>query len=138
MEGGQYNNGTLFTFNLNSNTFSKLLDFDSTTIGAYPMCSILETGFPTTGIITPANGAVNVSVSPNITADNTYVHTTGIVTNGALRFAVYDLTGKLLLSIPLTTNPAQVGCSNLPSAVYIWRVLDENENMVGVGKLVKQ
>ena len=115
-----------------------MLDFDSAIIGAYPQCDILETTFSTAGINTPANSGISISLSPDITADNTYVRTAGIVPTGTLRFAVYDLTGKLLLNTSLTANQTQVDCSNLPSAVYIWRVLDENENIVGVGKLVKQ
>ena len=138
MSGGNNNYGTLFTFNLASNTFNKLLYFDMNTTGAYPMCSITGTGLSANhGIITQANN-VSISVSPNVTADNTDVHTTGVAAGNALRFAVYDLTGKQLLNNPLTGNLTAVDCTNLPSAVYIWRVLDENENVMGAGKLVKQ
>jgi hypothetical protein len=79
-----------------------------------------------------------ISLYPNLTAAYTYVHISNAPTNRALHLAVCDLTGRQMLSQSLTNHRTKIDCTNLPAAVYIWRVLDENENVMGAGKLVKQ
>ena len=90
------------------------------------------------GISTPTTNTPTISLYPNLTSDYTYVHLSNLPTNATLHLAVYNLTGGLMFNQPLAANGVKIDCSNLPSAVYIWRVLDENENVMGTGKLVKQ
>lgn len=91
-----------------------------------------------TGITGPLNNTFAISLYPNLTADYTYVRLSNFATNPALHLAFYDLAGRIIVNQPITASRTPIDCRNLPSAVYIWRVCDEQQNVVGSGKLVKQ
>jgi hypothetical protein len=81
---------------------------------------------------------VSVHLFPNPARDKTNIFISGVSNTNALIFSLYDLTGRQVLSARLTGIHTSIDCRMLPSAVYVWRVSDVDENVLQSGKLVKE
>ena len=51
-------------------------------------------------------------------------------------FELYDLSGKKLLSQPLTTLITQIKLENIIDGTYVWGVLQQNK-IIETGKIIK-
>jgi hypothetical protein len=81
---------------------------------------------------------VSVHLFPNPARDKTNIFISGVSNTNALTFSLYDLTGRQISSTRLTGIHTSIDCQKLPSALYVWRVIDVDENVVQSGKLVKE
>jgi uncharacterized repeat protein (TIGR03803 family) len=113
MRGGSNDNGTLFTFDMLSNTFTKLMDFDSVSTGAYPMGDILQTESPGTGIATVATS--EISVYPNPATRTLYVQHAKPNTP----YTISNIAGQVINRGILNSSTQQIDVSKLPAGMYV-------------------
>jgi hypothetical protein len=52
-------------------------------------------------------------------------------------FLLYDLGGKLIKQLQLVNSKTTIPLGNLPSATYIYQVIDNNRKLIASGKLVR-
>ena len=52
-------------------------------------------------------------------------------------FMLYDLTGKMIKQQRIVGQRTNIGLGNLPSATYIYQVVDDKKALISSGKLVK-
>lgn len=53
------------------------------------------------------------------------------------QFALFNLTGNSVLSSRLNIGVNTMYVANLPNGIYLYRILDENDNLVQTGKWIK-
>lgn len=57
------------------------------------------------------------------------------IINPKMSFVLYDMTGRIVLQVPVTANHQQIGFGNLASGMYSWSVTD-SQKRIGAGKIV--
>lgn len=109
-EGGDFADGVVFKFDTNSATSIPDLH---------------------------AKGSV-VNVYPNPNAGQFAIQTT--IAGGPLSVEVYNMLGEEIYSNPFTTyhSPFTIDLSSQPNGIYFYRVMAENGNLAGEGKLIIQ
>jgi len=80
---------------------------------------------------------ITVTASPNPFNEITNIEVTGIT--GSYNFELYDVTGRLLLSIPSNdSNHFRIARGNLAAEVYLYRLRVGNNGVGAYGKIVVQ
>lgn len=132
--GGSYNMGVLFSYDINTSTYKKLLDFNGTN-GAYPACgftlikdSLIETNvnvIKNEGIIktypNPNNGSFTMMVS-NL--------------DKSVLVEVYDMMGEEVYKGKTKSSSIQINIGDQPEGVYLYRVIADNGQFIGEGKII--
>lgn len=72
----------------------------------------------------PNNGILNISLTSELSHNST--------------LEVYDALGKLVVKQALTKELNSVNISNLDNGIYVFKVLNNSNNTVKIGKLIKQ
>ena len=85
--------------------------------------------------ILSASGEINVYPNPN-NGQFTVVLSEGTSTGSSIE--IYNVLGQDIKSEKLKTNSTVINLSNQANGVYLYRVLEENGNLVGSGKLIIQ
>jgi uncharacterized repeat protein (TIGR03803 family) len=111
--GGLNGAGTLFTFNLESNTFATLLNFDDATTGAQPQCDILETNFTATNIVPLV--ALQPMIYPNPATGSLYVQNATPNTP----YTITNTLGQVVDRGILTGNLQQIDLQQLSAGMYL-------------------
>ena len=138
--GGTNNTGVLFSYDITTAIYTVLFCFTGAN-GEYPIASLalvkdtsIETGI---NKATKNNG--NVSIYPN---PSTAIFT--IVLVGAQNLVpatveVYNVLGKKVLKeIRQLADDNLINLSNQPNGIYFYRVLQEDGNLLGEGKIIVQ
>ncbi len=113
LAGGLYNNGSLFTFNLTSNTFTKLLDFDSPFTGAGPMCDILKYDFTTTGIAPVTE--TPIALYPNPANNMLYIQNAEPNTP----YTITNVLGQVISHGTISGSLQPINISQLAAGTYL-------------------
>jgi uncharacterized repeat protein (TIGR03803 family) len=113
MQGGLYNYGTLFTFNLSNNSFTTLLNFDGDILGEAPQCDILETNFTATNIVPVV--ALQPMIYPNPATGSLYVQNAAPNTP----YTIINTLGQVVDRGILTGNLQQIDLQQLSSGMYL-------------------
>lgn len=75
-----------------------------------------------------------ISIFPNPAADHFNVMVTNL--KGKATIALFDATGRQVSSAMLNANQNEVSTNGLTNGMYLYRVADENGNLVKTGKLL--
>lgn len=102
-EGGSSDAGVIFSFDIDSNTYSKVYDFDVVN-GANPDCDIYELSTSNTGI-SAVNNALELSIFPNPAIDNLTISVEENMIGGTA--TVSDVTGRRMTTVQLVTRNTQ-------------------------------
>jgi hypothetical protein len=123
--------GNLWMFggmNHNSQTFNDMWRFIPDTTCPY-LCNI------TTGNHSPKSTPSQISLSPNPFTTTTTLTLQGTYHNASL--FIYNLLGQELKSIPVGTNTQlTINREHLPAGMYFYKVIDENKEVIGIGKMI--
>jgi uncharacterized repeat protein (TIGR03803 family) len=137
--GGAYDKGVLLTVDTVTNAVNKVLDFNGAN-GANPQSFLLLVPKKSSlGIdkITPQHG--EVEIYPNPCNGNFTVACHSERSEESLStIEIYNVLGEKVLSETLrfTQGDNLIDLSAQPSGVYFYRVLKEDENLVGEGKII--
>ena len=113
MGGGAYNNGSLFTFNLSTNTFAKLLDFDLSNTGAGPQCDILKYDFTPTGIAPVTEN--ELAIYPNPANNTLYIQNAAPNTP----YTISNVLGQVISHGTITGSVQPINISQLAAGTYL-------------------
>ena len=133
--GGINNVGVVFSYDISSNTYTKLLDFNTNSNGAYPECELIET--PLIGI----QGIINLidekefSVSPNPFIIKATIAFSDVQHNTTIK--IIDVIGKEIKSINFSGKECVIEKGELKSGIYFLQTSDENKKVIN-RKLVVQ
>ncbi len=147
--GGIYNDGTVFQCSL-AGTIKKLTDFNYTRSYVYVMYGHLieqdtaQFAFDTTSTIDTTVGvkrivnSENISLFPNPNNGQFTIQLSGI--SGQSSVEIYNMLGEKVYSstLPQTAKGAlrEMNLSTQSNGVYLYRILDENGNVISSGKFV--
>jgi uncharacterized repeat protein (TIGR03803 family) len=121
--GGASNMGVAFSYDINYNAYTKLVDFNAT-IGSNPDCSFIETPQMTTGIPAITDNAVGVYPNPATSVLNiTQSKFTTITITNVLGEEVYNQAIN-------NSTPTAVDVSNWSKGVYLLQLKSETETLV--------
>ncbi len=132
--GGDNNYGTAFNYNLETNGYTKLIDFTMTN-GANPNGGFVVMGQDIgTGIQPPV--MEQLSVYPNPVSDYAICNVPA-VENGMVDISISDVCGKEVLAqqVLVANSHLRIDLGNLPSGVYNLEVITAKEKKIT--KLVK-
>jgi len=125
--GGVNSSGVAFSYDIATNTYTKLMDFGS--MGAYPNCNLVETPVLTPTGIPAIVAATETAVYPNPASGSLTV--TGTAKDEMIQFI--DVAGKEIFSLKISAgNKSDVNISRFPNVFFIKRQNGE------VRKIVKQ
>jgi len=134
--GGDYNHGTLFNFNMLTDSFTKILDLDMFNTGAQPTGGFITLG---NDIASQIHSPVmdELSIYPNPTRDVAICKTSSY-NNEKIRITVRDLSGNQILSQQLVVrnSQAKIDLSKVISGIYFLEISTANQRKIL--KLVKQ
>lgn len=161
--GGAYGKGCIFSINTDGSNYKDLHDFNLTN-GGFPYGHLTLSGNTFYGMTT-SGGSYNKGVIFSFTDADLGVNNTNILhahvsvypnpSNGlyivSLRHAelvsasqpiveIYNALGEKVLSEALKQVQGDnvINLSNQPNGIYLYRIMSENGNLVGEGKLVIQ
>jgi len=78
---------------------------------------------------------LNLLLSPNPFTTTTTLTLQGICQNPSI--FIYNLLGQEVRSIPVGTNTQlTINRERLASGMYFYKVIDENKEVIGIGKMV--
>ena len=101
--GGAYNRGVIFSYDISSNVYTDILDFDSATTGSNPISNIIETPRVFPASVTNLNNNHNpLTIYPNPVSD--YLTIQGLASNTQIE--ITDVAGRVVF-----TQSAVVGVS---------------------------
>jgi Secretion system C-terminal sorting domain/SprB repeat len=94
-----------------------------------------------TGLIVTGNNyslikVVNLNVFPNPNNGNFVVHLSNI--NTPLSIEIYDVLGEQIYNGKLTSINTEINLGSQPNGIYLYRVITDDGNLVGEGKLIIQ
>ena len=131
--GGVYGYGTVFSYNILTNTYTDLFDFDNNN-GASPQSDVVEV-MP--GIAESIDNKPDhqpaISLYPNPLTDKLYVNVKDDVTSEII---IYDMLSKKLMQQTFT-NSMVMNMNELAPGIYIYEVRNGN-GVLGKGKIVKE
>jgi hypothetical protein len=78
----------------------------------------------------------NFSIYPNPAHD--MLHLEGPASTKASEFRVIDISGKLLLQVPLHQSTTTIPVANLPTGIYLYQILDGAGRSLDQGKFAKE
>jgi uncharacterized repeat protein (TIGR03803 family) len=133
--GGIYDKGIVFSYDLISNFFSDLHDFNVTD-GAAPVASLIEALHPVSTAIQdvePENESV--LVYPNPVSD--YINLSYHLSHPNATFRIMDVTGRIIYMINISDRKRirSIQTNILQDGVYYWELSDD-KSIIGNGKIV--
>ena len=160
--GGANGQGCAFSFNTNGNIYTDLHDFAFGPNGAFPAYSTVtiggnhlygttfEGGANDSGVIYRLNDSLvasgvnsivansgSISVYPNPSNGQFTIQSS--VVNGQSSVEVYNVIGEQVYSQSSIVHfPLSIDLSSQASGVYLYRVVSDNGNLLGQGKLIIQ
>jgi len=160
--GGPYGVGTIFVIDTDGSRYMDLYDFNSANNnGAVPIGSLIYSGHTLYGMtsgggsngygvifsfddisvgineLTGAKEAMNVYPNPNNGVFTLQANGQQLMANSHIE--VDNVLGTKVYSQFSTLNsPLSINLSNQPNGVYLYRVITEDGNIVGEGKLIIQ
>ena len=107
----------------------------SSTLGGTSTQTIVTAlkNFTNVGLMETANEAIELSVFPN--PSNSFV-TFNTNSENAYQIKSFDVTGRLITSEQFENNKATLTVANLNSGVYLYTVLNKNNQVVKSGKFI--
>jgi hypothetical protein len=143
INGGNISGATSATLTINPvNTFDVSANYNVVVTGA---CSSVTStsGNASLSLCVPtaisplkvANEAISIYPNPSKTSINIDISDTSLADKTELK--LYDVMGKMVVNTNLTKKLTTLKTSNLPSGIYLYKVLDNNKTIQS-GKLIFQ
>ena len=132
-QGGLNGYGVAFSYDITSNNFTKLIDFNSVSTGGHPECDILEAVLNITQNIPAINDTKLFSLSPNPATTNI------TITSGAEKqsiISIYNMQGEIIQQQTTNTQTTNIDISSLSHGMYFVKV--QTEKGVEVKKIIKE
>jgi len=131
--GGADSAGVLFSYNIASNTYTDLLDFNGTN-GKNPLGSLIILRDTVSNGIAQINKINKISIYPNPATNIISIKNSGFI-NYDLRIS--DVLGReVYQKIINNSTQSTIDISNLNNGVYIYQLIGEKETVIG--KFVKE
>jgi uncharacterized repeat protein (TIGR03803 family) len=133
--GGANNSGIVFSYDLITNLFSDLHDFNGTD-GAAPVASLIEALHPvSTAVVETQPEKETVEVYPNPVGD--YFNLKYPVFYFKATFRITDVTGRIIyvLNISDRNSIYPINTNFLQNGIYYWELSHDN-SVIGNGKIV--
>ncbi len=132
--GGSAGYGVLFSYDITTNIYTKLLDFTGPN-GTYPIGVVLVDTAIHTGVNTIDAPGGSVKVYPN---PGRGVFTLQISNYEAARnvMEIYDVLGEKVYTGSVNSTTTEINISNQPAGVYFYRVFTQEGSLIGEGKIV--
>ncbi len=125
MNGGLNGHGVIFSYDIINNTYTKVLDFDSTVTGAHPTCDIFESGVapnPCALFIPEITNHNILFISPNPTTNNFTIIFPGSINKGSIE--IYTALGKKIFTEDIfNVSQKEVRLKNV-AGIYFVKVRD--------------
>lgn len=131
--GGANNVGVAFSFDIVTNTYTKLIDFNDSTTGAKPNCDFVEATVITTGFKSITN-TPTITLFPNPATTSITLHSQLTINNSLL--TIEDVLGNKIYQQTISGNDTQIDISTWSEGVYFYEVIGANETTRG--KFVKE
>jgi len=127
--------GIYFSFDISTNTYTDLYNFDNGANGGYTDCTIIEIPDSlTTGMkLIPNKEAI--SIYPNPTSSN-FTLTYHLNNNPKASFQILDVTGRKVYATNIigTDGTQNISISDLSNGIYYWEMISNN-GIEGKGKI---
>ena len=135
--GGADGYGVLFSYDITTSTYTKILDFTGPN-GACPSATLTLIDTAKSTGINSINTSAGIKVYPNPNNGSFTITLQNI--NAACNVEVYNVLGVKVHTESLPQNQANnsINLTGQPSGVYFYRVLSEADGLVGEGKVVIQ
>ena len=157
--GGLGLNGCIFSINTNGSGFKNMFDFNES--GANPWGSLtyasgelygmtyngganqngvvfkIDTDAVSTASLNnihEGSGLINVYPNPN----NGKFTLSPSNVNAACNVEIYNILGENIYQSRLNANSTEINLSGQPEGIYLYRVISENGNLIGEGKIIIQ
>lgn len=134
MYGGSSGEGVLFSYDINTSTYKKLLDFNGTN-GAYPACGftlIKDSLIETNVNVIKSSGIIKAYPNPN---NGSFTLTVSNLDKPAL-VEVYNMMGEELYKGTLNSSTTLINIGEHSGGVYLYRVIANNGQFIGEGKIM--
>ena len=127
--GGTNGVGVAFTYDITTNTFTKIADFNSSLTGTSPDCMIIETpAFANVGIQSVSMPATTISINPNPFSSQTNI-TFGVEqTNATVK--ITDILGKEIKALNFSGKQLFIEKGEMKSGIYFLQITDEKKSTV--------
>ncbi len=138
-EGGTHSDGTFFSYDINSSTFTKIFDFNGTNgaMSKVGLTLVYDTLISTGESKINANG---VSIYPNPSTGIFTLSFLGARNLAPATIEIYNVFGEEVFysNYPRYINHYSLDISNHPNGVYLYRVINADGTSLGSGKLIIQ
>ncbi len=133
--GGSAGYGVLFSYDITTNTYTKLLDFTGSN-GTYPIGLALVDTAIHTGVnsINVPQGSVKVYPNPGRGVFTLQINNYGAEAKNVIE--IYDVLGEKVYAGSVNSTTTEINLSNQPNGIYLYRVLTLEGSLIGEGKLV--
>jgi uncharacterized repeat protein (TIGR03803 family) len=133
--GGKYNEGVIFSYNIITGKDSVVLNFDGTN-GANPFGTLLIVYDTTTGINDIEQKRREVGIYPNPNDGQFILSLSNIKDECSIE--IYNVFAENIFTMFLPQNQCRntINLSGQPNGLYLYRVINENGGLVGSGKVV--
>ena len=131
-QGGTNNNGTLFKYDITTNTYTKILNFDGTN-GRNPQFTALievDTGSSIQNLF--ANNEIKVYPNPGKDKINVIFNSDN---KQETYFEIFSLSGNKIVSYKLKQGKNILSAKNLSQGIYSYKII-VNKNTIASDKLV--
>ena len=124
-KGGIYGYGVAFSYDIPTSTYTKLVDFDSLTLGAYPDCELTET---------PTNLGISEITNPSSTKifPNPATSFINIISDKEQTITITDVLGQTIYQSKIINNQSSINISSWDKGVYFVKTKE------GVQKIIKE
>jgi uncharacterized repeat protein (TIGR03803 family) len=132
MYGGLTNHGVIFSYDITGSTYTKVLDFDSVTMGAHPTGDIYETGIVQTNpCLLTVHALGSAPWNPQvIQSGKNKLTIKGMDEKGHFNFILYDLSGRVIFKKEFISASVEfeIEIPRTASGLFIVNLNSENFN----------
>jgi len=112
--GGANDLGVLFEYDITTDTYTEILDFDRTN-GSQPYGSLIELNASSS---IETQSGININISPNPTTNLIKIS----MTEKPVKVSVVNMAGVLIYETDLTGKEMSIDMSNYAKAVYLVKI----------------
>lgn len=128
-DGGEFDKGTIFMYDIDNNSFEKKLDFNSYNGRGPYRTSLIEVSYIPLGNVNE-NPKENCLVYPNPSKGIVFIND-----NELVDIEIHDVMANKILSIKNHLSREQIDLSFIPSGIYFLHI--KKNEVVSVSKLIK-
>ena len=132
--GGSNGDGVIFDFNPTNDSEKVVWDFGTGMDGKNPFRSLVPYKI-STGINTVSKISASINIYPNPNNGNFTIQLQNVKRQNT-QIEIFNVLGEKIYTTNLNSTNTQINLNNNAGGIYLFRVLDEQDNLIGEGKLV--